>query len=256
MLRAAIGGGRWAPGDRLPTERELATELDVSRAIVREAMAVLRHEGLVVSRQGAGVFVTAESTGAAGVPAIQATQARRAAWVRAAGSGAMEDRAVEARASQQAVLDHVELRRAVEIEAAALAALRRTDDDLGRIRAARDALNRKIDDGIESVEEGFAFHRSIVVASGNRAMLHLLDEIRPMLFGTMRVMRENAEQREAFTAAVRQEHDTIVAAIAAGDADATRRAVLSHFVASEARVRASDPDVWTAVQRQEAVGPR
>lgn len=223
---------------RLPPERELAVELDVSRAVVREAMAVLRHEGLVASRQGAGVFVVGAS---GGIDRASATDPQEA---------------TAGHASQQAVLDHVELRRALEVEATALAARRCTPEELARIRAARDALNRKIDEGVESVEEGFAFHRAIVVASGNRAMLRLLDEIKPLLFGTMRVMRENAQQRDVFTAAVRREHDAIVDAIAAGDSDLARRAVISHFVASEERVRASDPDVWTAVQRHEATDPR
>jgi len=231
VLRTAIDGGRWSAGTRLPPERELAIELDVSRAVVREAMAVLRHEGIVVSRQGSGVFVAG---GVAGVP-MQST----------ASPGSRE------RNEAQTVLDHVELRRALEVEATALAARRASVDDLARIRAARDALNRKIDEGVESVDEGFAFHRSIVMASGNLALLRVLDEIRPVLFGTMRVMRENTQQRTAFTAAVRQEHDAIVDAIAAGDVELARRAVQAHFTASEDRVRASDPDLWTEAQPPE-----
>ena len=238
-LRQAIEAGRWAFGARLPPERALAAELDVSRAIVREAMAVLRHEGIIVSRQGAGVFVAWRAGPVPpGVPVVEA----------------MTD--TTPRSPAQTVLDHVELRRALEAEATALAAQRASKDDLARIRAARDALDRKIDEGVESVEEGFAFHRSIVVASGNRALLRVLDDIRPVLHGTMRVMRENVQQREAFTAAVRREHDAIVEAIAAGDPEAARRAVLSHFAASEARVRASDPAVWTASQSEAAVGPK
>jgi GntR family transcriptional repressor for pyruvate dehydrogenase complex len=217
LLRVAIGEGRWSPGARLPAERVLAAELDVSRAVLREAMAVLRHEGVVVSRQGAGVFVSATPTAATPFAA-----------------------------TEQTVLDHLELRRALEVEATALAASRCPPEGLARIRAARDALNRKIDEGVESVEEGFAFHRSIVAASGNRELLRMLDAIKPVLFGTMRVMRENAEHRQAFTSAVKREHDAIVDAIAAGDPEGARRAVLSHFIASETRVRASDPGIWAS----------
>ena len=79
--------------------------------------------------------------------------------------------------------------------------------------------------GVDSVEEGFAFHRSIVRASGNGELLRILDTIKPVLFGTMRVMRENVEQREAFTSEVRAEHDAIVDAIAAGNPEQARQAV-------------------------------
>ena len=60
LLRAAILTGRYAPGDRLPSGPELATQLGVARMTVQQAIRLLRSEGLVVSRQGSGVFVRNE----------------------------------------------------------------------------------------------------------------------------------------------------------------------------------------------------
>jgi len=222
-LRAAIAAGTWAAGTRLPPGRVLAGEFGVSRAVMREAMAVLGHLGLVAARQGSGVFV-ADPLPTAAPPTATGEQ------------------------GAQAVLEQFELRRAIEVEAAALAARRCTPDALARIQAARDALNRRIDEGVESVEEGFAFHREIVRASGNPQLVKLLDDLKPTLFGTMRVMRENAGQRERFTAEVRREHDDVVEAIAAGDPERARQAALTHFAASEVRIRATETDIWTAAQ--------
>lgn len=218
-LRDAIANGAWAPGARLPTERELAEHFDVSRPVIREAMTVLKHDGLVTSRQGAGAFVAARS----------------AAPGEAGG---------EVEAKESTVLEFVELRRAIEVEAASLAALRRSPADLRRIRSARDALNRKIAAAVDSVEEGFAFHRAIVLASQNTQLVRLLDQMKPLLVGTMRVMRESGPRQAAYTAAVQREHDAVLDAIAAGDAERARHAALTHFEASEGRIRATDTAVW------------
>ena len=92
-LREAIVNGAWAPGARLPTERELAEHFDVSRPVIREAMTVLKHDGLVTSRQGAGAFVAARDA----VPA---------------------DAVGDDQSKESMVLEFVELRRAIEVEAA------------------------------------------------------------------------------------------------------------------------------------------
>lgn len=218
-LREAIIGGTWAPGARLPTERELAEQFGVSRPVIREAMTVLKHDGLVTSRQGAGAFVAAH--GATPVVVIGDYQSR-----------------------ESTVLEFVELRRAIEVEAAALAAVRHSPADLRRIRSARNALNRKIAAAVESVEEGFAFHRAIVLAAGNAQLVHLLDQMKPFLMGTMRVMRESGPRQAGYTAAVQREHDAVLDAIVAGDAERARHAALAHFEASEGRMRATSTAVW------------
>ncbi len=221
-LRTAIVNATWPPGSRLPTENELARHFGVSRPVIREAMTVLKHEGLVQSRQGAGAFVAD------------------------AGTLRVETASAEV-PSEDAVLEILELRRAIEVEAAALAAVRRTPEDLRRIRDARDALNRKIATGADSVEEGFNFHRSIVNAARNAQLVRLLDQIKPLLVGTMRVMRENRPRQKAYTKAVQREHDDVLNAIAKGDAQLARHAALAHFEASESRIRATDASVWSGI---------
>src|ERR1700732_3136525 len=95
-LIAQITSGELAPGAQLPTEQELIAATGVSRTVVREAVAALRAEGLVVTRQGAGAFV---ASGAHRPFRINAGELR----------------------SLREVLDAMELRTSIEIEAAGLA---------------------------------------------------------------------------------------------------------------------------------------
>src|SRR5436190_20294063 len=103
QLASDIRRGKRAPGSRLPTEQALMRALGVSRTVVREAIAALRSEGLVVTRQGSGAYVAADGSR---VPFRIA---------KPDGSSTIAD-----------VLKIMELRLAVELEAAALAAERAT----------------------------------------------------------------------------------------------------------------------------------
>ncbi len=214
-LRDAIRRDAMAPGTALPTAKALCAHFGVSRPVVREAMAILAHEGWVITRQGSGVYVAGPS------PADAARGAAR-----------------------NPTLDLVELRRAIEVEAAGLAALRRDGEDLARIHTALATLDGRNDADVEAVKEGFAFHRALLLAAHNPSLVAVVDQLTPYLEGTMRVMRGNRARRLEFTRAVKREHHAIVEAIEAGDAHRARAAALSHFDASEARIRGTDRAVW------------
>jgi len=120
QLAAEIRRGGLAPGDKLPTEARLVEQFGVSRTVVREAVSRLKSLGLVDSRQGSGVFVQAVA------PFTPLNfEARHAA-------------------SQEAVVQMVEVRRALEAEVAALAAQRRSATDMRRIQAAVKALDAAV----------------------------------------------------------------------------------------------------------------
>src|SRR6185295_17666243 len=144
QLAAEIRGGKMVPGSRLPTEAALMRALGVSRTVVREAIAALRSEGLVVTRQGSGAYVAAD---ASRVP-FRITKPD--------GSGAIAD-----------VIKIMELRLAVELEAAALAAERATAPQVAAIKRALVDIDRAIARGDGAVKEDFDFHRSIAEATGN-----------------------------------------------------------------------------------------
>jgi len=220
-LAAEIRRGGLAPGDKLPTEARLALQFGVSRTVVREAVSRLKSLGLVDSRQGSGVFVTANATFAP----LQ-FEARQAA-------------------SQEAVVQMVEVRRALEAEVAALAAQRRTAADMKQIRVAVKALDDAVQKGGNGVREDVQFHRAIAEAARNPFLLQTLEYLGQFLHGATQVTRANEARRLDFAQQVRSEHAAIVQALQAGDAEAARQAAAGHMGNAIVRIRSADPAFWT-----------
>lgn len=151
LLLARIQEKEWEIGGKLPGETTLAPQLGVGRSTAREAIRLLAGRGILATRQGAGVFVTATD-----VPA---------SWD-----------AVVARADIVAV---IEARTAIEVEAAALAAERRTSADLRVMRRALDERNRHRAAVDEHVDTDLAFHRALLVAAHSPLLLELFDGFAP-----------------------------------------------------------------------------
>jgi GntR family transcriptional repressor for pyruvate dehydrogenase complex len=207
-----IDGGAFKPGDRLPTELQFAAAYGVSRTVVREALHQLKSQGLVRSRQGSGVFVTAP-------PAHRAL--------------AFDPKLLE---SMDAVLQMVELRRVIEGEMAALAAQRATRSQRSALRRTLAAIDAATDSGQLGVEEDLAFHRAIGEATGNPQFLRLLGILEVYARDAMTVTKGYESMRADFMDQVRVEHRAILAAIAAGDATAARRAAIEHHLNGEQRL--------------------
>jgi GntR family transcriptional repressor for pyruvate dehydrogenase complex len=205
VLEAQIESGRLRPGDRLPTEAQLAAANGVSRSVVREAVQRVKSRGLLRSRQGSGVFVTP-------APAHRPL--------------AFDPQVLE---SMTAVLQVVEVRLALEGEIAALAAERSTRAQQAGLRRALRAIDEAMQAGAEGVAEDLAFHRAIGVASGNPQFVRLLAFLEQYLREAMRVTKGNEARSGEFMRQVRAEHRAIVDAIAARDAAAARRAAVAHM---------------------------
>ena len=217
QLAAEIRRGGLAPGDKLPTEARLVEQFGVSRTVVREAVSRLKSLGLVDSRQGSGVFVQA----AAPFTPLN-FEARHAA-------------------SQEAVVQMVEVRRALEAEVAALAAQRRTAADLRRIQSAVKALDMAVQQGGDGVSEDVQFHRAIADAARNPFLLQTLEYLGQFLHGATQVTRANEARRLDFAQQVQQEHAAIVQALEAGDPEAARQAAAGHMGNAIVRIRSADP---------------
>lgn len=211
-----IRKGRFAPGARLPTEQKLMTALGVSRTVVREAVAALRADGLVTTRQGSGAFV--------------ADDAGRVPFrIDPDGLSSIED-----------VLEVMELRLAIEVEAAALAAARMTPARLGPIRRALRSIEAALARGGGAVKEDFAFHQAVARASGNTRIAELLD-----LLGHHIIPRQSVRMAQLSTATaqrlyltrIQEEHGHIFQAICAADAAEARKAMRAHLTRSLARYR-------------------
>lgn len=220
QLAAEIKAGRLAPGAKLPTEARLAEQFAVSRTVVREAVSRLKSLALVDSRQGSGVFVAANQ------PFIPLNFDARHAD------------------SHSAVAQMVEVRRALEAEAAALAAQRRKASDIKAIRQAVRALDKAVQAGGDGVEEDLRFHRSVAEAAHNPFLIATLDYLAQFMRGAISVTRANEARRADFTTQVRAEHAAITEAIAVGDAVQARAAAGRHMANAVARIENADPAFW------------
>ena len=213
-LAAQVDSGTLAPGDRLPTEAQLALQHGVSRTVVREAVHQLKSRGLLRSRQGSGVFVAAP-------PPNQPL--------------AFDPTVLE---SIDAVIQVVELRRALEGEMAALAAERATREQLRALKRALLAIDAAMHEGRDGVDEDMAFHRCIAESTGNPHFTRLLAFLEQYQREAMRVTKGNEARHADFLQQVRAEHGAIVAAIASRDADAARRCATEHLQRGQWRLEA------------------
>jgi GntR family transcriptional regulator, transcriptional repressor for pyruvate dehydrogenase complex len=212
LLSGQIDSGALRPGDRLPTEQQLALAHGVSRTVVREAVHQLRSRELVRSRQGSGVYVAPR-------PLNRPL--------------AFDPRVLE---SVQSVVHVVEVRRVLEGEMAALAAERATRAQVAALRRALKAIDTAAASGQDGVAEDLAFHRAIGVCTGNPQFPLLLGFLEQYLREGMRITRGNEARRQDFMDAVRIEHRAIVEAIARRDAADARRRATEHMVHGEQRL--------------------
>lgn len=160
LLLDRIRSGEWPLGHKLPGETTLAAQLGVGRSTLREAIRELSGQGVLESRQGAGVFVTALEV-------------------------AEDWDEVLRRADIAAV---IEARIAIEAEAAALAAQRRTPADLRIMRKAL-AVRAGSDDSVDHlVDADTAFHRTVIAAAHNEVLLQLFDAFVPRVHRAMTQM--------------------------------------------------------------------
>ncbi|ABS66870.1 FadR/GntR family transcriptional regulator [Xanthobacter versatilis] len=211
-LREEIASGRLQPGERLPTEHQMAETYGVSRPIVREAVGRLKHDGLVTTRQGAGAFVA--EPGAASTFRLDIADF----------SDKVEMRAI------------VELLMAVEATATAHAAVRRSEADLARIGEQLDAMQEAVDRGEPGVDEDMAFHRAIVEATGNPYFRDLSQFLDHRVRHFIRTARANSARLGGLPQAVQREHEAIFAAIEKKDPVAARAAAEEHLRNAAARL--------------------
>lgn len=213
-LTERIAKGALKPGDKLPSEQELIEQFRVSRTVVREAISSLRAAGLVVTQQGVGAFV-------------------------------LEAAAEPFRINENSldlikeVINVLELRIALEAEAAALAAQRRTPEQVAAMRAALERMEAAIAESEDAVAPDLEFHTIIAEATGNTHFTHLFNYLGALMIPRARVQtfRFFADDRTKYLRRVNREHEDIYQAIARQDSDAARSAMRLHLSNSRERLR-------------------
>jgi DNA-binding FadR family transcriptional regulator len=210
-LTADIVSGKLLPGSQLPTEQEMISATGVSRTVVREAVAALKADRLVVTRQGVGAFVAA--------------QVRRPFRVD-----------FDANSPLREVLNVMELRTGVEIEAAGLAAERASPAQVKKISDRYAAVQGAIDRGNHAVDQDFAFHCEIADATGNPQFRRFLEYLGRFIIPRRTVWgRSTPPALRSQLDLFQQEHTQIVTAIREGAVAKARDAMQRHLVNSRAR---------------------
>ncbi|MEE2568803.1 FCD domain-containing protein [Pseudarthrobacter sp. J64] len=216
-LRSRIVEGAIRPGEKLPSENTLITEHGVSRTVVRAALTRLQAEGLVATERGRGSFaLTPPSASTTAAPGTRAPVT-------------LEDR-----------LHLLEFRMGVESEAAALAAVNRTDRQL---KAAEAALADFVDSGehpAHAMKADYEFHRAVAAASGNPFFLDCLTSLGQTMIAMPRTRLITGQPHYSgdHFAQVVHEHRSVLAAVADGDGPAAAAAMRSHLANSRRRMRA------------------
>lgn len=213
-LRADIAEGAYRPGDRLPSEVQLTERFGVSRTVVREAVAGLRADRLVEPRQGAGVFVLEPPE-----------EAPRPFQILDLGK-------------ISSIIEMLELRVAVEMEAAALAATRRSPVQEERVLEACDEVQRLAGEGRGTSGADLAFHLAIADATNNPRFREFL-EVMGVSAIPRSALRDGADGRspEDYLARICAEHRKVADAISRGDPEAARAAMREHLTGSQQRYR-------------------
>ncbi|MGA7327317.1 MAG: FadR/GntR family transcriptional regulator [Rhodomicrobium sp.] len=214
-VAAEIASGRYPPGTKLPSEQELIAAFSVSRTVVREAVAALRARGLVTTRQGSGAFVSAAS---GNEPYV------------------IDDKGLNSLAK---VIEVLELRMAVEIEAAALASKRASRRDIDALGDAHDNFCHAIRNGGQAVEEDFAFHRAVAAATANARFTEFLQFMGRIIIPrqSIRMFGGDLDKQRHYLLRIEAEHAAIFDAIRKHDADSARDAMRSHLSKSIQRYR-------------------
>lgn len=212
-FEARIRSGELAPGQRLPAQKEIGFTENVSRTVVREAMARLTAQGLTVSRQGSGVFVAE----AAEYRAFQITRDE---------VNELAD-----------VIKLLEMRLGIETEMAGLAASRRTTADIGDMQDALQIMADSHADPAMAIHADTNFHLAIARATQNDYYVRLIDFIGLRLVPPRNIyLRGQDDKAQAgYAARVQSEHEAILDAIIRMDPARAREAARAHMQESLTR---------------------
>jgi len=222
-LTRRIVQGWWAPGSTLPTESELAEQFEVSRTVIREAIRLLGSKGLIMVKHGSGVYVQPVDAWDHLDPLILINR-------------------LEVGHDENLLTQLLDVRRLIEVEAAGLAAVRRSVDDVETLRQIITAMRAALaSDNVKDLSTlDLRFHEAIFNASGNLVLRQMVWTI-ATLFQAARHIHGGRPPRRAESI---QGHVAIFAAIEAGDAECARQEMLRHINQGAEDIRTSMRARW------------
>jgi GntR family transcriptional repressor for pyruvate dehydrogenase complex len=214
QIKQLISRGELKPGDRIPSERELATMLGVSRPSVREAIMVLEAMGFLDSRQGGGTFVKALTEGSIMDPLSKLVEKRDPELLRAL----------------------AEVRMGLESWSAYLAAKRATAQDIAELRRLYAIMVKQAARGGWDAEVDAEFHFAITAASHNSLQMHVLDSIHSIFSATIQVALMEFYQQQGHIQLLLTHHCEILEAIAERQPELARQKMMEHLTMVEEKM--------------------
>ena len=212
-LRAQIIKDNWDAGTKLPASKDIEKAAGVSRTVVREAVAILKAEGLIESRQGVGVFVSERKKNKL---------------------FSIDDKEFS---SFEDAIQILELRMAVEIEMASMAAKNHSKEQMEAINNALEKVTTKMRAGQNGRNEDFDFHLSIAKASGNTYFTRFIEFIGSGVIPARELIlnHSQSDEQQSFFDLICEEHNQIAEAIGNRDAEAAKAAMATHLGSSKER---------------------
>lgn len=210
QVKAMIGSGTLRPGDRLMSERELAEKLQVGRSAVREAFRVMEAMGILKIKPGEGTYINEQSV---------------ESLVNSFSPVLLADR--------ENVREFMELRRILEVEAAGLAAQRRSPEQLEAIHQALQQLQQDVVQGNLGGEADLQFHFAVAEAAHNSFLLKLMNTVGDIMSRVLSAILHILYQNPDNPPRIIREHQAIYTAIQNGDPTGARRAMLEHLTNAE-----------------------
>lgn len=198
--------GNLKQGERLPSERELASQLNVSRTTIREALRTMEQNGVIEIRQGGGSYVK-----------ISDFQSRK------------EEIIAAVKAETPLVYETLELRRALEVESAFLAAKRAASADLEKLRTALNNMAQSLQDPELGLKADLDFHIGIVEATHNSIFIQLIHTISGHMKDTIRATQKHRFKDSSRYGDTLDEHKEIYLAIASGNANKAKDLMEEHI---------------------------
>ena len=213
QIKLMLTEGNLKPGDKLPSERDMAEHLKVSRASVREALSALHLMGLVEIKSGEGTFIKPVDV-----------------------NSIIEPLALILLMERDTIIEILEIRKGLEVEAAGLAAVRREDEDLQKIKEALDEMRSDIDTLEVGEKADWKFHYAVARASQNTLLTRLMNTISDTIENTMYSSRKKLFRIPNMPQTLLKAHEGIYDAIAEGNSIEARKRMYEHLLMVEANM--------------------
>ena len=217
QLKEIISNGNLKPGDKLPSVRELSQSFNVGQSTIREALSVLKTVGLIETRQGEGTFIRHFD------PSIL--------------NQSIPDYLL---VSKEDIIDLLDVRKMLERGSVALAAQRRTDEDLKKIKNVITQMESDLTSDTFGEEADWAFHFAIAEASCNKILISLMEQLSTTMRKALKASRSRLYTTPGMPERLLAEHRNIYQAIQEQHVTKAEERMIAHLVGVQEQILSFD----------------